>query len=99
MVVRLLDGFDFVVSRSPDGVEIMRVAPRGTASFTPQARPGATEWKIPSAQAPRRQRRRTTAPLARAVVLPIPISGTAVSSDGLRASSAPVARSSQNPGA
>jgi hypothetical protein len=51
VVVRLLDGFDFVVSRSPEGVEIMKVAPRGTASFTPPARRGATEWKIPSAQA------------------------------------------------
>jgi hypothetical protein len=51
VVVRLLDGFDFVVSRSPEGVEIVRVAPRGTASFTPPARPGATEWKIPAAQA------------------------------------------------
>ena len=51
VVVRLLDGFDFVVSRSPDGVEIMRVAPRGTANFSPQARPGASEWRIPSAQA------------------------------------------------
>jgi hypothetical protein len=51
VVVRLLDGFDFVVSRSPEGVEIMRVAPRGTASFTPPARPGATEWTIPAAQA------------------------------------------------
>jgi len=51
VVVRLLDGFDFVVSRSPEGVEIVRVAPRGTANFTPPARPGATEWKIPAAQA------------------------------------------------
>jgi hypothetical protein len=51
VVVRLLDGFDFVVSRSPDGVEIMTVAPRGAASFTPQARRGVTEWRIPSAQA------------------------------------------------
>jgi hypothetical protein len=51
VVVRLLDGFDSVVSRSADGVEIVTVAPRGTASFTPQARRGVTEWRIPSAQA------------------------------------------------
>jgi hypothetical protein len=51
VVVRLLDGFDFVVSRSPEGVEIVKLAPRGTASFTPQVRPGVTEWKIPAAQA------------------------------------------------
>jgi hypothetical protein len=51
VVVRLLDGFDSVVSRSPEGVEIVKVAPRGTANFMPQARPGATEWKIPAAQA------------------------------------------------
>jgi hypothetical protein len=51
VVVRLLDGFDFVVSRSPEGVEIVKLAPRGTASFTPPARRGVTEWKIPAAQA------------------------------------------------
>ncbi len=51
VVVRLLDGFDFVVSRSPEGVEIVKLAPRGTASFTPPARRGATEWTIPAAQA------------------------------------------------
>jgi hypothetical protein len=51
VVVRLLDGFDFVVSRSGDGVEIVKVAPCGTASFTPPARRGATERTIPAEQA------------------------------------------------
>jgi len=53
VVARLLDGYDFVVKRAPDGVEVVRVAPRGTASWTPQARPGVTVWQTPSAQAMR----------------------------------------------
>ena len=48
VVARLLDGYDFVVKRAPDGVEVVRVAPRGTASWTPQARPGVTVWQTPS---------------------------------------------------
>ena len=53
VAARLLDGYDFVVKRAPDGVEVVRVAPRGTASWTPQARPGVTVWQTPSAQAMR----------------------------------------------
>jgi hypothetical protein len=53
VVARMLDGYDFVVKRAPEGVEVVRVAPRGTASWTPAARPGATMWQTPSAQAMR----------------------------------------------
>jgi hypothetical protein len=53
VVARLLDGYDFVVKRAPDGVEVVRVAPRGTANWTPTARPGVTVWQTPSAQAMR----------------------------------------------
>ena len=53
VVARLLDGYDFVVKRAPDGVEVVRVAPRGTASWAPTARPGVTLWQTPSAQAMR----------------------------------------------
>jgi hypothetical protein len=53
VVARLLDGYDFVVKRAPDGVEVVRVAPRGTATWTPQARPGVTPWQVPAAQAMR----------------------------------------------
>jgi hypothetical protein len=53
VVARLLDGYDFVVKRAPEGVEVVRVAPRGTASWAPAARPGVTVWQTPSAQAMR----------------------------------------------
>ena len=53
VVARLLDGYDYVVKRAPDGVEVVRVAPRGTASWTPGVRPGVTVWQTPSAQAMR----------------------------------------------
>jgi hypothetical protein len=53
VAARLLDGYDFVVRRAPDGVEVVRVAPRGTASWAPSVRPGATVWQTPSAQAMR----------------------------------------------
>ena len=55
VVARLLDGYDYVVKRAPDGVEVVRMSPRGTASWTPSARPGATVWQVPSAQAMRPQ--------------------------------------------
>jgi len=51
VVARLLDGYDFVVKRSPEGVELLRMAPRGTATAAPQARPGVTVWQSPAAQA------------------------------------------------
>jgi hypothetical protein len=51
VVVRLLDGFDSVVSRTADGVEIIQLAPRGMANAVPQARPGATLWQTPPPQA------------------------------------------------
>jgi hypothetical protein len=51
VVARLLDGYDFVVKRAPDGVEVVRVSPRGTADWKPSARPGVTVWQVPSAQA------------------------------------------------
>jgi hypothetical protein len=53
VVARLLDGYDYVVKRAPDGVEVVRVAPRGTASWAPTARPGVTVWQVPAAQAMR----------------------------------------------
>ena len=59
VVVRLLDGFDSVISRTGDGVEIIQLAPRGMANAVPQARPGATLWQTPPPQAmaqPPRQR-------------------------------------------
>ena len=51
VVVRLLDGFDSVVSRTADGVEIIQLAPRGMANAVPPARPGATLWQTPPPQA------------------------------------------------
>jgi hypothetical protein len=53
IVAQLLDGYDFVVKRAPDGVEVVRIAPRGTANWAPTARPGVTVWQVPSAQAMR----------------------------------------------
>jgi hypothetical protein len=51
VVARLLDGYDFIVKRSPEGVELVRIAPRGTADAVPQARAGVTVWQTPAAQA------------------------------------------------
>lgn len=51
VVVRLLDGFDFVVGRSGEGVEIIQVAPRGMANATRQGSPGVTRWDVPNPQA------------------------------------------------
>ena len=51
VVVRLLDGFDFVVGRSGEGVEIVQVAPRGMATATRQGNPGVTRWDVPNPQA------------------------------------------------
>ena len=53
VVARLLDGYDFVVKRAPDGVEVVRIAPRGTANWAPNAPRGVTVWQTPSAQATR----------------------------------------------
>ena len=51
VVVQLLDGFDSVVSRTADGVEIIQLAPRGMANAVPQARRGVTLWQTPPPQA------------------------------------------------
>lgn len=51
VVAQLLNGHDFVMRRGTDGVEIVQLAPRGTANYAPQARPGATVWQTPAAQA------------------------------------------------
>jgi hypothetical protein len=53
VVARLLDGYDFVVKRAPEGVEVVRIAPRGTANWAPNAPRGVTVWQTPSAQAMR----------------------------------------------
>ena len=53
VVARLLDGYDFVVKRAPDGVEVVRIAPRGTVNWAPNAPRGVTVWQTPSAQAMR----------------------------------------------
>jgi hypothetical protein len=45
VVVRLLDGHDFVVQRSPDGVEILQIAPRGGAKALRQGRAVAPVWR------------------------------------------------------
>lgn len=45
VVVRLLDGHDFVVQRSPDGVEIVQIAPRGGATALRVGRPIAPVWR------------------------------------------------------
>ena len=53
VVAQLLDGYDFVLRRAPDGIEVVRVAPRGGANWTPPVRPGVTLWQTPAAQAMR----------------------------------------------
>ena len=45
VVVRLLDGHDFVVQRSADGVEIIQIAPRGGATALRVGRPIAPVWR------------------------------------------------------
>ena len=62
VVVRLLDGFDSVVSRTANGVEIIQLAPRGMANAVPQARPGATLWQTPPPQAMARPSDQRAAP-------------------------------------
>ena len=45
VVVRLLDGHDFVVQRSAQGVEILQIAPRGGATSQRLGRPIAPVWR------------------------------------------------------
>jgi hypothetical protein len=45
VVVRLLDGHDFVVQRSADGVEIIQLAPSGAAKALRPGRPIAPVWR------------------------------------------------------
>jgi len=45
VVVRLLDGHDFVVQRAADGVEIVQIAPRGRATALRLGRPIAPVWR------------------------------------------------------
>jgi len=45
VVVRLLDGHDFVVQRSAQGVEILQIAPRGGATAQRLGRPIAPVWR------------------------------------------------------
>ena len=45
VVVRLLDGHDFVVQRSADGVDIVQIAPRGGARALRLGRPIAPVWR------------------------------------------------------
>ncbi len=45
VVVRLLDGHDFVVQRSAEGVEILQVAPRGGVRALRPGRPAAPVWR------------------------------------------------------
>ena len=45
VVVRLLDGHDFVVQRSAQGVEILQLAPRGGATGQRLGRPIAPVWR------------------------------------------------------
>ena len=45
VVVRLIDGHDFVVQRSAQGVEILQIAPRGEARALRQGRPVAPVWR------------------------------------------------------
>ena len=57
VVVRLLDGHDFVVQRSPEGVEILQIAPRGGARAQRLGRSIAPVWRTSlkqvSSQTPR----------------------------------------------
>lgn len=45
VVVRLLDGHDFVVQRSADGVDIVQIAPSGGARALRRGRPIAPVWR------------------------------------------------------
>lgn len=51
VVVRLLDGHDFVVQRSAEGVEIIQIAARGEAKALRLGRPIAPVWRTSLKQA------------------------------------------------
>ena len=88
VVVRLLDGFDSVVSRTADGVEIIQLAPRGTANAVP--RPSGRDLVADTAAASDGAAAAVGRSISRYVT-----SGRR----GSASTAAAVARSSQKPGA